>query len=113
MPAGKLLLHKYESILGRKCVRNYRAAAVMLRYLQVSTQLEILMDVHQCAQFFNNLRLVHERAVRRITKYPVSTFTYVDLSDGNLRLYIHIIVYKLDKEKVIKCYIYAKFHVPE
>ena len=80
-PAGKPLLHKDEYIIGRKCVWNYRAAVGMLSYIQGSTQPEILMAVHQCARFYNNPHLVHERAVRLITKYFASTSTYVDLPD--------------------------------
>ena len=33
-PAGKQLLHKYKSSLGRKYVWNYRSAVGMLSYLQ-------------------------------------------------------------------------------
>ena len=45
------------------------------------------MDVHQCEQFCNNMRLMHERAVRRITKYLARTSTHMDLPDGNRWLY--------------------------
>ena len=30
-----------------------------------STQAKTSMAVHQCARFFNNLRLVHERAIKK------------------------------------------------
>ena len=73
--------HKDESILGKKCVWNYRAAVGMLHYLQGSTQTEISMSIHQCAHFGNNPHLVHERAVRRIAKHLASTSTYVNLPD--------------------------------
>ena len=33
-PVGKQLLHKYKSILVRKCICNYRAAVVVLRYFR-------------------------------------------------------------------------------
>ena len=82
-PSGKPLMHKDKSIIGRKCVWNYREAAGMLSYIQGSPQPEILMAVHQCARFYNNPHIVHERAVRLITKYLVSTSTYVYLPYGN------------------------------
>ena len=71
------------------------------------------MAVHQCARFCNNQRLVHKRAVRRITKYLTSTSTYVDLPDVNQRLTTRGIFYKPDIEKVIGCYVYANFPVGE
>ena len=97
MPSGKPLLHKDASSLGRKFVCNYMAAVGMLSFLQGYIQTEISMVVHQCVQFFNNLCLVHERVIRLITKYLVSTSTYVDLPYGNLRLYTCVIGYNIDK----------------
>ena len=81
----------------------------MLSYLQVSTQPEIPMAVHQCAPFFNNPRLLHERAIIRITKYLVSTSTYVDLQDGNQWLTTCGVFYSLYKEKYIYYYLDADF----
>ena len=40
-PTVKPLIHKDKSSLGRKFVQNYRAAVVILCYLQGSTQQEI------------------------------------------------------------------------
>ena len=67
------------------------------------------MDVHQCAQFFNNPHLFHKHAVRRITKYFSSTYICVHLPYGNQRLSTHGIVYKPDKEKIMECYVNADF----
>ena len=47
-PAGKPLMHKDESSLGRKFVWNYRAEFGMLIYLQGSTRTEISISVHRC-----------------------------------------------------------------
>ena len=80
---GKPLLHKDKYSQGIKCVWNYREAVGVLGYLQVSTQPEILTNIYQCALFFNNPRLLHERAIIRIEKYPASMSTYVDLPEGN------------------------------
>ena len=67
------------------------------------------MAVHQCACFCNNLRLVHERAIRKISKYLASTSTYVDLPDGNFWLSAWGVVYKPYIERGIECYVDAKF----
>ena len=67
------------------------------------------MDVHQCEQFCNNMRLMHERAVRRITKYLARTSTHMDLPDGNRWLYTCRVVYNPDKEKCIECYVDSNF----
>ena len=101
-------MHKYKSSIGRKYVWNYRAAVFMLGYLQVSTQPEISMVVNQCAQFFNNPRIVNKHSFRRIAKYVVSTFTYMDLPDRNKWLSTYRVVYKPDKEKSIRFYTDAK-----
>ena len=44
------------------------------------------MAVHQCANFFNNPRLVHERAVRCIAKYLARISTPMNLIDGKQQL---------------------------
>ena len=59
--------------------------------------------------FFNNTRLLHERAVRRIEKHLTSTSTYVDLRDRKQRLNTSIIVYKPEIEKYIKGYVDDNF----
>ena len=61
------------------------------------------MDVHQCARFCNNPRLVHKRFVRRITKYLAIMSTYVDLLDRNIWLTTCGIVNKTDIEKGVEC----------
>ena len=81
----------------------------MLNYLQGYTQPEISMTVHQCAQFFNNLHLVHKCTVRRIPKYLIRTSTYVDLSYVNRRLFTCGVVYNPDKEKGVQFYVDADF----
>ena len=67
------------------------------------------MTVHQCASFCNNTLLVHEHAVRRIKKYLMSTPTYVDLLDENVRLTRHGVFYNTNIEKGIECYVDANF----
>ena len=52
---------------------------------------------------------MHERSVRGITKYLVSTSTYVDLPDRNRRLNTHGVVYRNDIETGIECYVDADF----
>ena len=48
---------------------NYRQAIGMLSYLTGSTRPDISMAVNQCAQFFNDPKLSHERAVKKIARY--------------------------------------------
>ena len=48
---------------------------------------------------------MHERAIRRIANYLTSTSTYMDLPDGNRRLFTHGIVYRTNKEKYTECYV--------
>ena len=64
----KPLLYQYYYSQERKCVWNYRAEVGMLIYLQVSTQPEISMLVHQCELFLNNPCLLHKQNGRRIVK---------------------------------------------
>ena len=52
---------------------------------------------------------MHERTIRSIAKYLTRTSTYVDLPDGNQRLFTHGVVYRPDKEKGIECYLDSKF----
>ena len=47
-------------------------------------------------QFFNNPRLVQERAVKCIAKDLASTSTYTDLRDGIRRSYTCGVVYRTD-----------------
>ena len=67
------------------------------------------MAAHQCAQFCNNLHLVHERAIRRIANYLASKYTYVDLPDENWWLSTYSVVYSPDKEKVVDWNVDADF----
>ena len=67
------------------------------------------MSIHHCAHFFNNPHLVHERSIRRIAKYLAIMSTYVYLPDGYWRSTTCGVVYNPDIEKVIECYVDAKF----
>ena len=76
MTAGKPLLNKDESSLGRKCLWNYRSVVGKLSRIQLSALPYISMALHQCAKFCNNPHLLHELSVRHITKYLVGVSTY-------------------------------------
>ena len=67
------------------------------------------MAINQCTCFCNNPRLVHNCAIRLIGKYLESMSTYADLKDGNIRLSTCGVVYRLNKQKVIECYVYDDF----
>ena len=67
------------------------------------------MAIHQCSRFFNIPHLVHKCAIRRNEKYLASTCTYVDVPDRNQQLTTCSVVYGIDVEKGIKCYVDACF----
>ena len=67
------------------------------------------MAGHQYVLFCNNPRLVHKLVARRITKYTASMSTYVDLPDGNWRLFKCGVVYNPGKYKGVNCYMDAYF----
>ena len=52
---------------------HYRSVIGMLNFLVNSTHPELAYAVHQCARFCNNPKLSHERAVKRIVQYLLST----------------------------------------
>ena len=68
----------------------------MLGYLQNSTRPDISMAVHQCARFNANPMLCHEKAVKYIARYLLST------SDKGIH-------YKPDPSKGLECYVDADF----
>ena len=59
--------------------------------------------------FLYNRHLVHKHAVRRISKYLESTSKYTDLPGGNRQLSTYGIVYRLNKEKLVECYVDVNF----
>ena len=68
----------------------------MLTYLQGTTRPDIFMAVHQCARFSNSSMLSHERAVKRVGIYLVST-----KHRG--------IVFEPDLKRGLECYVDAGF----
>ena len=75
---------------------SYRSAIGMLGYLQNSTRPDISMAVHQCAQFSANPMLCHEKAVKYIVRYLLSS------QDKGIH-------YKLDTTRGLECYIDTDF----
>ena len=71
-------------------------AVGMLSYLQVHTQPDISMAVHQTSRFFNDPRLSHEKASMGLVRYLFGTRT-------------RGIVYNPNKSKGLKCYVDADF----
>ena len=68
----------------------------MLGYLQASIRPDISMAVHQCARFNGCPKLCHEKAVKYIARYLLSTH-----DKG-----IH---YKPDPTRGLECYVGADF----
>ena len=67
------LLGKDKSGPDRKHDWGYRSAIGMLGYLQASTRPDISMAVHQCARFNSGPKLCHEKAVKYIARYLLSS----------------------------------------
>ena len=67
------LLGRDESGPDRKHDWGYRSAIGMLGYLQASTRPDISMAVHQCARFNSRPKLCHEKAVKYIARYLLSS----------------------------------------
>ena len=80
----------------RKHDWNYRSAIGMLGYLQNSTRPDILMAFHQCARFNANTMLCHEKSVKYIARYL--------LSSPDKGIY-----YKPDMTRGLECYVDADF----
>ena len=72
-PSKKPVLHKDTTVPERRFNWNYRTEIGMLGYLQAIKRSDISMASHQCARFVANPKLSHERAVKRIAKYPRQT----------------------------------------
>ena len=82
------------------------------RYVKLSSGIKTTIDINgriPLCMFCNNPRLVHELAVRCITKYLASTSTYVDFLERNRRLTTRGLSYKPDIEKFVGCYVGADF----
>ena len=73
---------------------TYQCFPYVLGYLQNSTCPNIAMAIHQCARFNVNPMLCHEKAVKYITRYLLST------QDKGIR-------YKPDRTKGLECYVDA------
>ena len=58
--------------IGKKSL-NYMTLTGMLGYLQFTTRSDFSMATHQCARFNNCSKLSHERAVKMICKYLLSS----------------------------------------
>ena len=84
----------HTELQGRSWYVNLSSGINMAKHINVRTPM---------CTFYNNLHLVHERAIRRITKYLARMSTYVDLPDGNWWLTICDVVYRTDIEKVTEC----------
>ena len=67
------LLSRDELGANQKHDWSYKSAIGMLGYLQNSTRPEISMAVHQCACFNANPMLCHEKSVKYIARYLLSS----------------------------------------
>ena len=86
----------------RKEKWHYRSVIGMLNFLVNSTHPELAYAVHQCARFCNNPKLSHERAVKRIVQYLLSTKRDDGKSYSGL-------LFKIDMKKSIIIFVDASF----
>eukprot|EP00804_Cyclotella_cryptica_P006343 CCRYP_010172-RB/>CCRYP_010172-RB protein AED:0.32 eAED:0.32 QI:0/-1/0/1/-1/0/1/0/373 len=96
VPVVGPLLSRYTDGPARKHTWSYRSVIGMLGYLQGSTRPDISMAVHQRARFNAYPMLCHEKAVKRIAQYLLSS------SDKG-------IVYKPDSTRGLEVYVDADF----
>ncbi len=96
LPVGKPLLNKDLDGVPQKYEWEYQGAIGMLTYLTGSIQPDIVMVVHQCAQFSANPMRLHEQAVMRIGQYLLLTHN-------------RGMAYTPDPTKGIKVYVDANF----
>ena len=90
------LLRRDELGAKQKHDWSYRSAIGMLGYLQNSTQTDISIAVHQCARFNANPMLCHDKAVKYISRYLLSS------QDKGIH-------YKPDMTRGLKFYVDADF----
>ena len=95
-PAAEPLLGRDENGPERKYRWNYRQLVGMLGYLQHTTRPDIAMATHQCARFSANPKLVHERGIKRICKYLLTS-----MDKG--------IIFKPDLSRGLECHVDADF----
>jgi hypothetical protein len=74
----------------------YRSVLGKLNYLTCCSRPDLSYSVHQCARFSINPKMVHERAVKRIVRYLMST------TDRG-------IIYEPDSTKGLECFVDADF----
>ena len=67
------ILYKDEYGKERKEQWNHRSLAGMLNYLVNSTRPDAMMAMHQCARFYENPKLSHEKAFKCIVKHSLGT----------------------------------------
>ena len=103
IPASpSVILTKDEAGPGRKENWHYRSVIGMLKFLVNSTHLELAFAVHQCARFCENPKLSHERAVKKIVQYLLSTKRKGKDEYAGL-------LFTIDKSKSIEVFVDASF----
>ena len=70
---SSVILTKDTNEPDRKENWHYRSVIGMLNFLVNSSHPKLAYAVHQCAHFCNYPKLSHERAVKRIVQYLLST----------------------------------------
>ena len=96
VPVVGPLLSKDQDGPPRKAEWSYRSVIGMLGYLQGTTRPDISMAVHQCARFNACPMLCHEKAVKRIARYLLSS------SDKGIH-------YKPDSSRGLEVFVDADF----
>ena len=73
----------------------------MLNFLLNSTHPELAYAVHLCARFCNNPKLIHEKAVKQIIRYMLSTKRDENNYQG--------LVFRIDRSKSVIVFADASF----
>ena len=97
-----VILTKDEKGEPRKEKWNYRSVVGMLNFLVNSTHPELAYSVHQCARFCNDPKLSHEKSVKRIVQYLLSTRRPNNQGYQGL-------LFKIDRSKSIEVFVDASF----
>ena len=90
------MLNKDKDGPERKHKFHYRSVVGMLSYLDKTTRPYFKIAVHQCARFYNDPRLSHDRAFLVIEKHFLGTKDKV-------------VVYKPDSNRGLECFFDADF----
>ena len=73
-PSSQILHHDRDGEERHQSQKwSYRAIICKLNYIDMDTRPDISFAVHQCAKFFQDPKLLHEKAIKYIGRYLYKT----------------------------------------